>query len=318
MPEKDINDLDNFASVLEKIKFTADEYLHGELPELPEEIADCKEYLDYIEEEKKYLEEIKLAEYIPETSVSQFVMDKIIENKIVISKPQRRRFVPVGLISAAAVIIVMFAVSRGGAFDLFMKSTQENNSSANQAADNNIYDEKAEEGYMYGDGYYEEDEEAPEEFGAEPEIALAVPAAFDININENINEAADMDMGMGEAAAEVAAAAPALRTAPEAVDESRFSSEMDEHIPKISGVQISEIYRFYYIGALNMPDEKRASITKDIEIYKTDEEFNVFDIFDKEYQETLENNLLENNIVIGEILNKEHDGKYIAVIYWSN
>lgn len=404
MPESEIIELkiNNSGNDCEKVKSLADEYLHGELSESSEEkkfiethIIGCKDCLCYIAEEKTYLDEIKLAEYVPEISVSASVMDRIIENRMIVDKPARRRFMPpVGFMSAAAVVIIMFAIARGGPLNLFMKASQDNSSVEIGSGNNKdiaMYAENAEEA-AYDAEYYDGGTSAPAAGKAAADsgvfIANADDAAFepfneaqsyqtattdadvmadnaDILMTESgdIAESVESDtplpavfgmevpgaaisprIGFHEFATDelnaenqeggdsgeniegeegiqttVSMAEPEAFEIPAAVAESRFSSEMDEYIPEISGLEINKFYEFYYIGS-NQADfaEKKLNIFKDIEIYLHDDTHGVVDIIDKKYKDVLEKNLIENNIEIGEILIKEQDGEYIAVIYWFN
>ena len=282
----------------EKFISLADEYLRGELSELSEEeknfadnhINECKDCADYIEGEKNYLKAVKLAEYIPEISVSQSVMDEIIENRMVVNKPPKRRFVPVGFISAAAVVIIMFMIARGGPLNLFMKSAQDINSIEN-ANDSGGTDKNIE---MFGALYNENGINETNEI-----IAEEMEAAGGGNTFVRAFDAADADIAQsdGEAMPEVAG-----NLMPEDADDEAWFGVMNK------------VYLYYYIDAIDMTDEIRAAIIKDIEIYESYEES---DIFDGEYKDTLENNLLENNIEILETLIIEH-GRYIAVVYRSN
>jgi len=361
LPEKIKSGLNinNFENDCEKVKFMADEYLHGELSEkdndfIRNHIITCKECFDFIEKEKKYLEEIKLGEYIPEISVSQSVMDKIIENKIIIDKPPKRRFVPFGFITAAAVVVIMFIASRDGVFNIFIKNSDTYGIAENDAGnaaqnENAIFDDEAEIIFGAYDNDNDNDGEIQDDMANE-----AAERGIEENLlmyeYNNMYDEADYDKAAGDmdfnaAEPEIAAfilpeeesPAPAAEAPydiiateeeleaetlaaaiPPTVEESQFGAEMEEYISEISGLEMSEIYQFYYIGVINMPDEKREVITKDIEIYMHDGEHNMFDMFDKKYQDILEKNLIENNIEISEILIKYQDGGYIAVIYWSN
>jgi len=123
----------------EKAIFMADEYIRDELPEADAvqitcHIAECKGCSGYIEAERRYLRAVKLAGYEPETSVSQAVMSKIIDDVMIVDKPPRRRFVPVGFITAAAVVIIIAVASRGGPLDLAMPAAPENENIAAPAA----------------------------------------------------------------------------------------------------------------------------------------------------------------------------------------
>jgi len=107
----------------DNIKILADEYFHGELsPEdkniVEAHIKSCANCAEFFESEKKYYKELKLAAHEPEISIAGAVMDKIINERIIVDKPAKKRFVPFGLISAAVIVLVMFIASRD-ALDLF-------------------------------------------------------------------------------------------------------------------------------------------------------------------------------------------------------
>ena len=383
MPEKIKLNINNFENDCEKVRFLADEYLHGELSAedkdfLDRHILDCLECFDFIAAEKIYFEEIKLAEYVPEISVAKSVMDKIIENKIIADKPPRRRIMPMGFISAAAVIIIMFALTRGGTLNIFMQKADRdniNNIVENAAAEFAVNDDAlfATFGGMdfaeynnYDDGensnrdkaagkmsetkeeteeltqmpymYKAEEEELQENIVAADEFITAAeaimaeaPAAAPAPFVESEDSGiADVPAPAVEEA--VPAPAPAARLPiaartgglgedieiPETVKESKFES-MDDYIIKYAELDINKIYEIYFIGACGLDrDELKSNILTDVEIFKSDINADMFDIIEKKYKDILNNNLIANNIVIGEILSKEQDGEYIAVIYWCN
>jgi len=380
----------------EKVRMLADEYLHDERIvlgesgiskefELSEEersfiknhINGCEDCFDLIEAESKYLSEVKIAEYVPEISVAEFVVNKIIENQIIVDKPPKRRIFPVGLVSAAAVVIIMFALARSGPLSVFLKSDQNigniNNSSSNSAISMDA-DHSAAEIAMFEDSIPPEpdygnngkaadsmadggwgaaennDIAVPENFtgevpmGAydspegEPEGAIAEKVAGETPVAPAPEiENGDMAMAPVPAAAPAPAmaprlmpeesaieesameeAAPMLAEIPGPVDESKFES-MEDYISKYADFDIKKIYEIYFIGACGEDrDELRNNILKDIEVYKSDINANMFDIIEKRYKNICNNNLVDNNIVIGEILSKYQDGEYIAIIYWCN
>jgi len=350
----------------EKVRFMADEYLHDVLlgfdgtdiprkPELSEEdrdfiekhMAECRECMELIEAESKYLEEVRLAEYIPEISVSGSVTDKIIENKMIIDKPPKRRKIPIGFISAAAVVAIMFLMSKGGPLSVLLR--QEPVRSANDSAEIAEYaeydGENGESGmFQFGtleDGIFNDADQAePEAYalgadfvlddnydmgmGIEPEENLspapaAAPAPAPRAVGGDVDdhsETAQNAQPMAESVMEIEAEEPPAAEIPEAVNESGFES-MEEYLILHSGLEISQFYEIYFlgIGAIG----KKSDIFKNIAVYRVDpNETKMFDIIDKRYKDTINKNLTENNIYVGEILSKYPDGDYIAVIYWSN
>jgi len=326
-----IDNINNIESDCEKVKSLADEYLHGELSELTglseekdfieKHIIDCLDCRSYIDEEKIYLDAIRSAEYVPEISISQSVMDKIIENRIAAGKPKRKRFVPVGFLSAAAVIVIMFLISKGGPLNLFMKASQDN---AGNAVNNSISDSMSIEPYAgdaqfnaYNDETVAAAPVSPAGFGLD--ITAATEAGTEIpllTISPRI-AVGDFTNEAEENLGTQAGISPAAAPMPEAVDNSIFGLEMDEYIPEVSGLDMSEIYEIYYMSGYNK-EADRPKILKDIEVYKTDSQRFMFDIIDKKYKDALNQNFKDNNITIGEILNKNQDGKFIVVVYWMN
>ncbi|MCL2095518.1 MAG: zf-HC2 domain-containing protein [Oscillospiraceae bacterium] len=298
MPEK--------LNICGEVKFMADEYLRGELGLLKESdkifieehILECKDCLEYIENERKYLEEIKLAEYIPDIDIAGIVMDKIIGGVMAIDKPRRKRFIPVGLMSAAVIVILFAAVSRGGLMNIFIRG------------DNNINDLNAANERSYGG-----------EYGGSPEIArfnLDVGGGFD----ENTEAEEDFD-----AAADVwnddSPPQPALRAAgeyipAEAVAQSIFGShEVDEYIYRNFGLTEDDFYAYYFVGGNG---ENNTDIIRNIDVYAGggEERARFVDIIAKGDEETLVRNAFDNYIYVSEILIKNQDGEYIAVVYWFN
>ena len=100
----------------EYIKSVTDEYFHGELTEddkkaVDSHLLECSGCTMFYYEEKKLTDIIKSSEYIPEISFSNLVMEKIINEKITIQKPRRKRPIPFGLISAAVIVLLIFAAN---------------------------------------------------------------------------------------------------------------------------------------------------------------------------------------------------------------
>jgi hypothetical protein len=314
-------------------------------------------------------------------------MDKIIENRMIADKPPKKRFLPVGFISAAAVVIIMFAVARGGPLNLFMKTAQDNNTGTENNLNEDINNmamhgenaaEAGHDAYYYnyngngnGNGdtaagnaaayQYQMAEPAADEImtasdadsggsAVKPkinndkektpaggavltaqdslEIEEAIPEATEAvaprigfhefasdtvyaenNENEEIKESGEA----GEAAPTIE---PPVLYIPGAVEVSKFEP-MEDYIYEHSGLDTDKIYEIYFVSGYDK-DNKRSEIIKNIEVYKTDEEYLMFDIVDIKDKYILERNLIENNIAIGEILSKYQDGEYIAVIYWFN
>ena len=110
--------------ICDRAGILADEYFHGEL--LPEDekmieghIENCEKCASVFNNWRKYFEEVKLAEYTPEIDIAESVMDKIITGRIAVDKPAKRRFVPFGLIGAAAVVLVMLITSNVDFFNIY-------------------------------------------------------------------------------------------------------------------------------------------------------------------------------------------------------
>lgn len=98
----------------EYIRSLVDEYLHDELSEDVKNAVDshlleckngCKAFYD---EEKDLTAIIKTSGYIVEPDFSVGIIEKIINEKITIQKPARKRPIPFGLISAAVIVLIMF------------------------------------------------------------------------------------------------------------------------------------------------------------------------------------------------------------------
>ncbi|MCL2772460.1 MAG: zf-HC2 domain-containing protein [Oscillospiraceae bacterium] len=140
MPKKNIKQ-ENMNNIYDcdRIKSLADEYLHSD-PELSdsdrkiieEHLQTCAECLEFFAEEKKYLDEIKAAEYTPDIDISKAVMQTIISNSISIAadKPRKKIYVPFGLVAAAVIVLVMFAASKGGLMNIFTKTVNNANNAA--------------------------------------------------------------------------------------------------------------------------------------------------------------------------------------------
>ena len=329
--------IDDWESDCEKVKSLADEYLHDELIlhgepgisgklELPEEdkdfidrhIAGCRDCLDFIEAESRYLEEIKSAEYVPEISISQSVMDRIIENRLIVDKPPKRRIFPVGLVSAAAVVLIMFALTKTGALNLFMKYDNTGSlknagpESANEMpADGDSWlaalpdDEARNKARRAMDGLVDYGEDAADRAEENEEIIAAAPAAF--------------------AAEDIAPDEMPFATAPD------FPLPMSPPAPRTNAETQNMSYEnfmamnknldFYKIYRLKNNDVagKEEDIFKDIEFSAMDPDGR-FDIIEKRYDEILNRNLLENNISAEEWLSEksegaETDNEYIGIIY---
>jgi len=267
-------------NICDKIKSAADEYLRGELPapeadQISGHIEQCADCAGYIKTEKIYLEEIKLAGYTPEISLSRSVMDKIIENVMIIDKPPKRRFVPVGFISAAAVVIIIAFVSNTGLFDFNTRIAQENDASP---------------GSGYGDS------------GGAGELR----GAFGNIIDDNA-DADESEFELGFAASPAAAADLAIaEAAPEAASRQFAADNYDDYTVLNSGLDITQIYEIYLAGG------DRAEAMKNIEVYISGESL---DIINKSHKAELDRYMLENSVAVGEIQSKNYDGEYIAVIW---
>ena len=332
-----INDFENDC---EKFRFMADEYLHDELSVedkdfIEKHINECKDCFDFIDEEKKYLEEIKLAEYIPEISVSQFVMNKITEDKIIINKPQRKRFIPVGFITAAAVILIIFIASRGRLLNIFMKSSQDNgaNDSAyaefNLNNENIIYDEYILiEGNSDGGGNYGDIVDEAAEADIEMSAADFVRArSFDDNKAAGVMDSPEPEMGKDDSE-ELIAPVPAAFAIAEAIPEAEeeiydpYSPTLENGLtPLITIEEFLDINPDLTFVLIYYPTERNRDFLNDIDIYSTDE-FGRFDIIEKKYQEKLIENFIGDDLTIYVTGTKGiydqiiDSGEYIAIIYF--
>lgn len=126
----------------DQIELLTDEYFHGELsPEdkkvLEEHLKICEKCTEFFESEKIYFENIKSAEFVPETNIADSVMNIIISEQRTVDKPAKKRFVPFGLISAAAIVLVIFIASRD-TLDLFKNTT--NDSAESIQIEENVQD----------------------------------------------------------------------------------------------------------------------------------------------------------------------------------
>lgn len=319
--ELNINNLENDC---EKVKFMADEYLHGELSGQDKSfidihIAGCRECFDFIGEEKKYLEEVKLAEYVPEISISQSVMDKIIADKIIIDKPPRKRFIPAGFISAAAVIIIMFIATRGSPVNLFLKSSQDKNANESGAGNANneiaMFDSAlingtyADAGNNYGemqDDTADEDEAeaTEEEFNRMKKFEIEA-AAGDMNAPEP--EIAAYALPEEETAYDVMAEAPVAAPAPAAI----MAESMSEDLRPVITIAefLSENIDLTFVGLYYPLDSftNTVGIFEDIEIYRTDPNGR-FDIIEKKYNDIFSRNI---NSEIGDSAEISHIGLWV-------
>ena len=309
-------DIDNRGSDCEKFISLADEYLHDELSEEEKDFIDkhlekCEECAEYIEAERKYIKVVKTAEYIPESSVSLFVMEKIIENKMTVDKPAKKRLVPVGFISAAAVIIIMFVALRGGgAINLFMKTAD--NDSAKSASEFTVHGEIMNAGDMNmamdGGILNDEDENAKEEpvessddvMHEQAEIAQDAFGLFMMSAPEGEDDYDDSDAGTGAGFINIT---------------------YDEFLTLNSDLAIDEIYH------INNSDiiKNNADIFAGIEIYKSGDGGNYF-IIAKSYKDALILNLTKNNITAEDIVESgipkangtQNAEEYIGIIYFMN
>ena len=176
--------------ICERIEILADEYFHGELsPEdknmLESHIKSCEICAEFFENERRYFEEIKIAAHEPELDIAAAVMDKIIAGRITVNKPAKKRFVPFGLISAAAIVLVMLIASRD-TLNLFVRQND-----VAELSDNNVM--------LYGD--YAADDSI---FRAGVEGEWAAPIGIEIFASDN-----DADMFMTDDAAVESEAVPA-------------------------------------------------------------------------------------------------------------
>ena len=377
----DNNDINNFENDCEKVRSLADEYLHDRLllvrdesenpgesenieniediedveilrePELSEEdkifienhIADCKECSDFIEEEKKYLDEVSLAGYVPEISISQYVMDKIIENKMTVDKPAKRRIFPVGLLSAAAVVIIMFALARSGPLDLFIKKDNVKNA-VNPAPE---YTTVAELNAAYGtladdlkDGQNNNEKPEAPEVPEEPRVFMVAEDSIsdegeagggyndDVVVEEDMPMVADADTGMPMAEEvypeNITAAVEAIEAETEATlmmapPPMMIPKGGDGYMSYDDFLAINNYMVFEKIYRINFNDiaDKEEIIFEGIEFSAMDQT-GKFDIIEKMFDERLIKNLQDNQINVEEWIVENIDGvetQYIGIIY---
>ncbi|MCL2159600.1 MAG: hypothetical protein FWH48_09355 [Oscillospiraceae bacterium] len=211
----------------------------------------------FVEEtDERYLKAVKLAAYEPESSISRYVMDKIIGEKIAIQKPRKKIFVPFGLISAAAIVLALFVLTRGGALEIFTKSDL-NAQSANLelAADMGM-----DEGFAFET--------------AQPEAAIAKGEA-DMDMETGIEM--NMDMVLAEAVEEPEEALLPEEAAP---------------APAAELAERAVVGREYKISRGEF-ERAGGDILKGIEIYSDKDGYY---IIESQYREALEKNLGEQGI----------------------
>jgi hypothetical protein len=170
-----------------KITSLSDEYFHGELSPDEKNIADehlksCKTCAEFYENERKYFEEIKSAGFAPEIDVAKSVMDKIIAETITVSKPAKKRFIPFGFITAAALVIITFALSRTNVFRIFDQSAGSGSINAEQNSFSDRFSDNGAQSYF---GTIADDEESENDSAdMRGEIQIAETASADEAVPE--------------------------------------------------------------------------------------------------------------------------------------
>jgi len=294
----------------EKLKSLADEYLHDELIlcgdfdsswelELSGEdrgfvdrhLGECAGCHAFIESESRYKSGMVQAAYAPEKSVFGFVADKIRRENIAIEKPKKRIIVPFGLLSAAAVVLAVFLVSRGGLLDAFMKSGNQGKA-ANEAADEAGGFTPA-TGMEFGT--YPERSEADMAGGADGEHGeLEMADSPEAETAEDVYYAvAEAD----EAPPPVAAAppAPAEEAAPAPAPEPAAKPEWAGDFGAVSDAEFWEANFELAIEWLYRVDVAGGDILKGIEVHRADPEGRFYVIAIK-YKDILDKNIGDNNI----------------------
>ena len=122
--------------VCDKMEQMTDGYFHGELSpedmlEVDRHVKGCEKCAAYFENERRYFEAVRLAAH--NADIAGAVMDRIIDGRLIVDAPAKRRYVPFGLISAAVIVLVMLAMSRD-TLDLFDRAADA------IAAEHNIYE----------------------------------------------------------------------------------------------------------------------------------------------------------------------------------
>lgn len=297
----------------EKVKSMADEYLHDELIvfgglensgdsrelELSEDdrgfidghLGACAGCLAFIESESIYFENMAQAGYEPEASVWEFVANKI-NGGVTVEKPKKRRIVPFGLISAAAVVLIMFAVYKGVP-GIFMKSSDMAQNVERSAAKDSRAEMLAAPEMDYGD--------------AKPETAEGGAGTGEA-WKAGGDYPREQDAPAGAAPAPPAPAAEAEDTVfdPDTMSDARFwEVNLD--------LAIEWLYRIDFAGG-----EKIGDILEGIEIYRADPEGRFY-IAGLRYKDKLEENMSAGGISAeaDAAYNpnaKATDEKYIAIL----
>lgn len=325
----------------ETVKSLADEYFHND-PDLTEidresicaHLKTCDGCSAFYAGEKKYLDEIKAAEYIPGISISEAVMNNIIENTLIVDSGPKKRIVPFGLISAAAVVIVMFALSRAGLLDTLNRVSNDSNYS-NDSANNMIMHETAEnQAIDYGElldgvysfdygldadagGYFEENEaDETNEANEENEEKGEYEAADDINTAAdkapevyayNMPAATESLMFAPEPAE---TPAPALRMEAETAEAMGGGMEIAE--PETEEIDKNETKNIEVSQTIWAVTDNQGNIFNGIEIVETRDDGRLFIIHSKDTEAVI-NNLIKEDIIYK--INDESGGnpEYIAV-----
>ena len=113
--------------VCDKMEQLTDEYFHGELSpedmrEVDRHVKGCEACAVYFENERRYFQAVRLAAY--NADIAGAVMDRIIDGRLIVDAPAKKRYIPFGLISAAVIVLVMLVMSRD-TLDLFDRAANE-------------------------------------------------------------------------------------------------------------------------------------------------------------------------------------------------
>jgi len=331
LPNKKINNTDENININDcgKIKSLADEYLHNdpELSDSDREIIDghleiCADCAGFFAEEKKYLDGIKSAEYTPDKNISESVMNMIISGKTAADKPRRKIYVPFGLVSAAVIVLVMFAVSKGGLMNILNIFTKTSNIANNNAGMSEPSSEQYTMPYVPGGeiraaaGNADNTANtAGEATGAYTESAEAGVPDTTIGI-----AAAQAPMPRIEAAPAGAAAPAALYSA-----DQRLSLKIVRSDILTGGNNISEtdanVSCIIRLGGAYI--DKNDEILKDADTVLTKSQSgtgSLVVILDKKYKDTIIQNLHSNNLKDYKIYDYEEnkDSQYMAIFYWQS
>ena len=291
----------------EYVKSVSDEYLHGELSEddkkaIDSHLLECNECTVFYNDEKNLLDIIKSSEYIPDVSFKNLVMDKIIDEKIVIQKRSGKRPAPFGLISAAVIILIVF-LANPNMFDRVDNASAQLNESADMRIYGGFDDEDSDDLSYYSDSLQ------PRAAGNEIS-AYESDTAYDMGIV--------MEMGVSGEPMPVPEAMPAPAVAALEIPVIEESEEGEYRDIPIPTGPFSE-HRVALIICVNVDTSTRERLTKEllekISTAKTDEhDINIIYI-NKEYQQSA-TDILDINSVHYEFRYGDSNAEDIAVLFY--